>query len=532
MPAKKDKSSDKHHPGKKMSPRSPKKDKGIGSRLDEVLDVYERAVELGIVTEDNNDSDEGIDDEEYEYSGMDTIASIITDSITAALTHGAEHHYKKIRIENEIIGNVVENVKLNGLEFSPEIAVINNMKGSLHNNNGAYSESGNVWRQNGVADFTNALRHNNNAVSTDGDVFRQNGIISSSNPPQPPPPGPLPPAGGAANFVEENARPASASSGNNANEELEEIVIINRFINNTSVRSKKNGLIVQPPILVNNDMSDALHHNNNAGSKTGDVRRQNGVADFTSALSYNNNAQSVKGDVVRQNGIVGYVSQEEAEVLLGALKGLLDLLEELVDLPLSILNELFGDIVNIIEFLVQELPVPLLLFVQQANRLGAIETEIGSQDAGVILGALATFLNNVGATEEIRELFQPLRSFLEESSSVSSSVAEEGNSAEKKKEAKASSSQGKSNSGEGNNKGRHLRGSNLSSENSGRRLDWDDNLTTGCSENTFLDDEGDSSSGNIIGTVLDLQADVMGRVQSSVEQLLEETMGELGENLL
>ena len=201
MPAKKHKSSDKHHPGKKMSPRSPKKDKGIGSRLDEVLDVYERAVELGIVVEDDtDDSDKAIDDEEYDYSGMDTIASIITDSITAALTHGAEHHYKKIRIENEIIGNVVENIKLNGLEFSPEIEVINNMKGSLHNNNGAYSESGNVYRQNGVADFTNALRHNNNAVSTDGDVFRQNGIISSSNTPQPPPPGPLPPAGGGGKF--------------------------------------------------------------------------------------------------------------------------------------------------------------------------------------------------------------------------------------------------------------------------------------------------------------------------------------------
>ena len=48
----------------------------------ELLDTYERAVELGIIVEsddDEFDTDNGL--------GMDTIASILSDAVTAALTH-------------------------------------------------------------------------------------------------------------------------------------------------------------------------------------------------------------------------------------------------------------------------------------------------------------------------------------------------------------------------------------------------------------------------------------------------------------
>ena len=119
------------------------------------MDRYERAKELGIIVQDGLSGADTSDDDDR--TGMDAISSIIMETTTAALSHAAQHHYRTIRIENEVIGNTFENTKLNGIEFSPEITVINNMKGSLHGNNNAFSETGNVYRQNGVADFSNAL---------------------------------------------------------------------------------------------------------------------------------------------------------------------------------------------------------------------------------------------------------------------------------------------------------------------------------------------------------------------------------------
>ena len=51
-------------------------------------------------------------------------------------------------------------------------------------------------------------------------------------------------------------------------------------------------------------MQGSLHGNNNAESESGDVRRQNGVADFEGSLTDNNNAESENGNVIRQNGII------------------------------------------------------------------------------------------------------------------------------------------------------------------------------------------------------------------------------------
>lgn len=126
------------------------------------------------------------------------------------------------------------------------------------------------------------------------------------------------------------------------------IIIQNKIIGNSVTRTKQNGLIVTPKILFQNNMEDALHNNNNAKSSSGNVQRQNGVADFTNSLSQNNNASSKEGSVTRQNGIIGTASSDIAQMLTpeaiqALLKGINDL-ETIEDLGLS---AVVGEIVKV-----------------------------------------------------------------------------------------------------------------------------------------------------------------------------------------
>ena len=66
-----------------LTKTSPKRARNYNTVVSiELLDTYERAVELGIIVEsddDDFDTDNGL--------GMDTIASILSDAVTAALVH-------------------------------------------------------------------------------------------------------------------------------------------------------------------------------------------------------------------------------------------------------------------------------------------------------------------------------------------------------------------------------------------------------------------------------------------------------------
>ena len=76
--SKTDKGSDVQH----LTKTSPKIATNDNTVSIELLDTYERAVELGIIVEsddDEFDTDNGL--------GMDTIASILSDAVTAALVH-------------------------------------------------------------------------------------------------------------------------------------------------------------------------------------------------------------------------------------------------------------------------------------------------------------------------------------------------------------------------------------------------------------------------------------------------------------
>lgn len=266
----------------------------IGSRMDGLLDTYKDAVDLRII---DKDSSQQPPQTENDNNSGDQIKALITESITAALSQlGNDHAFHTIRIENEIVGNTFKDNAINGLNFSPVITVTNDMHGSLHGNNNAESESGNVFRQNGVADFTDALKNNNNAFSESGDAFRQNGIISG---------GGIEALASAAKPAKESNNDVGTSTTTVSTDTPEdgdhgELVIHTTIKDNTFVKERQNGLIVPPVISVANDMSNALYNNNNARSKSGDVKRQNGVADFTGTLQMNNNAYSQSGGIVRK----------------------------------------------------------------------------------------------------------------------------------------------------------------------------------------------------------------------------------------
>ena len=81
------------------------------------------------------------------------------------------------------------------------------------------------------------------------------------------------------------------------------IVIRNTYIGNKYESATHNGVNLGVDVDFKNDMHDAFFENNNAVAYEGNVRRQNGVADFTDALRKNNNAVSGSGDVERLNGV-------------------------------------------------------------------------------------------------------------------------------------------------------------------------------------------------------------------------------------
>uniref|UniRef100_A0A7S1YTY0 Uncharacterized protein n=1 Tax=Ditylum brightwellii TaxID=49249 RepID=A0A7S1YTY0_9STRA len=292
------------------------------SQVDELLDQYEKAANLGII-ENGNSNDED--------TSTDPISALIVESIQAAVAAlGDVDSDRTIIIENEIMGNTFTHTITDGLQFSPEIAVTNDMHGSLHDNNNAVSDTGDVRRQNGVADFTNALTENNNAYSEKGNVIRQNGIVGS---PHDETHRVIKEAEDETDTTEskstvtEGEEPGKRKKNENDFNTVDEenhtknndniddipkgaIIIRNKVINNKVMRTKQKGLIVTPRIGVTNDMSDSLHDNNNAISNSGNVARQNGVADFTGALHNNNGAFSTEGDVLRQNGVIGQDASE------------------------------------------------------------------------------------------------------------------------------------------------------------------------------------------------------------------------------
>lgn len=256
--------------------------------------VAQDTISMGKVEEDVQTETETIDNDQNEVVSdpiTDALGVLIRDTLTQLANHSLAD--KTIIIDNEIEDNSFIIEEVNGVQFSPVITVENDMHGSLHGNNNAESESGDVRRQNGVADFEGSLTDNNNAESENGNVIRQNGIIENGvdNTPQ--------------NVMDET----SALEDKETQQSVEKldyniklgsqkepknvdyapppnaIIIHNKIRGNTVRRTRSNGVIVVPNINVLNDMSNALYNNNNAKSISGNVDRQNGVADFTEALS-------------------------------------------------------------------------------------------------------------------------------------------------------------------------------------------------------------------------------------------------------
>ena len=194
--------------------------------------------------------------------------------------------------------------------------------------------------QNGVADFTGALHNNNSAESKNGTVVRQNGVINSISREE--------------DGDGQSTQDSSANHGTDHSYAENTIVIRNKVIGNSVKITRQNGIIVTPKIAVLNDMSDALYDNNNAYSKSGDVARQNGVADFTGALHGNNNAISENGDVTRQNGLIGGGGLGEllsAEGVLKLIDGLAGLKEFKDDNLLSLFGNVTESLIGVDELL-------------------------------------------------------------------------------------------------------------------------------------------------------------------------------------
>jgi len=430
--------------------------------VSKLFDAYEESVELGIIgrqskptqqPENNGGSSIGND-------VMEPIAAMLTETITAVMSQmgtgigGKEEnedgrHYRSgggmhIKIENEISGNTFTENDINGLNFSPHIIVQYDSHGSLHGNNNAHSDSGDVIRQNGQVDFSGALQDNNNAYSTFGDVLRQNGIISGSG-------------SGSGNDdassggVGDIATAAAATTDNNGqtnglatttttisdeqNKNDNTIITIhNRIVNNKFITNKQNGLIITPIIEVDYNQSDSLYNNNGATSGSGNVQRQNGGVDFSDALKGNNNAYSVLGDVIRQNGliVVGDITIELAQEILDLLIN--DLLVGLKSLlPTKLIDELFKNIINIFDSLIKKLlslgsttiidvdstASKLLLDLNNEMTMimvvDDIESDISSKEATIVLSSLLEFLDefNTVINDPMKSIFEPLILFLQ-----------------------------------------------------------------------------------------------------------------------
>ncbi|KAL7454084.1 hypothetical protein ACHAWC_005709 [Mediolabrus comicus] len=270
------------------------------------------------------------------------ITAQLNQIISESLDQLKDMDFDEIIIENEIVDNTYLLNQQNGFIFSPVIDVTNNMTNALYDNNNAESQSGNVMRQNGVADFQGSLTDNNNAYTETGDVIRQNGILvdSSSSDEEESQEEQiieveeermgstrrLNERGTSISSKDGTVTNASSSFGvsiDNSESQMtyqenahkSSIIIRNKISGNVVTRTKSNGIIVEPNISVLNDMSGGLHGNNNAKSIDGDVSRQNGVADFRDALNGNNNAYATEGDVIRQNGIMNLSADDASEVI-------------------------------------------------------------------------------------------------------------------------------------------------------------------------------------------------------------------------
>jgi len=75
------------------------------------------------------------------------LEAMISDSLSQIADHASG---KTIIVENELVNNTWEETEVDGLQFTPLIEVTNDMHGSLHSNNNAKSETGNVRRQVGA----------------------------------------------------------------------------------------------------------------------------------------------------------------------------------------------------------------------------------------------------------------------------------------------------------------------------------------------------------------------------------------------
>jgi len=271
----------------------------LSPTVESLLYAFKEAKDLGIIKVNDNDGD--------------------SSSNTAVPSD------RPIIIENTFVGNTYANTNQNGLQILPGVKFLNDMAGSFHNNNNAAVKYGNVTRQNGVADFQYSLRKNNNAVSKTGDVSRRNGVFA--------------PPDDDGYYEEEEEEEEDEDDGSDG--DLEEEDDIYSMLKNDDTSSREggrksksqqqqqeskpasssrsngeadefgnkyetathNGLSLGVDIDFKNDMREAFYENNNAVAYEGNVRRQNGVADFSNALRKNNNAVSGSGDVERLNGV-------------------------------------------------------------------------------------------------------------------------------------------------------------------------------------------------------------------------------------
>ena len=121
-----------------------------------------------------------VDDHEHEVSDVVTAymrGSLNNNSTTSWYeVFNSNSTNPPVVVRNTYIGNKYETTTHNGLNLGVDIDFKNDMREAFYENNNAVTYEGNIRRQNGVADFTNALRKNNNAVSGSGDVDRENGV--------------------------------------------------------------------------------------------------------------------------------------------------------------------------------------------------------------------------------------------------------------------------------------------------------------------------------------------------------------------
>eukprot|EP00985_Skeletonema_marinoi_P031942 scaffold37925_cov174-Skeletonema_marinoi.AAC.1 len=354
----------------------------------------------------NNDNESDQEQDGGAASGTDTDPDPITAALDQIIRQSLSELKKypsvtNIVIDNEIINNSFIDSVEDGVVFSPNIGFHNDMHGFLVGNNNAESETGNVKRQNGVADFRGALKGNNNAYSEAGDVVRQNGVMAADYDYEqdadadedaldavdvdtdhvlPPPSRRLKhgqESESEANSEDDGSSTSWAEAGaeddKNRSESrhlgkvesdrsldfdyLDNAIITRNISGNTVTKTKQKGLIGTPQISIINDMSNSFHDNNNAKSVEGKVEEQNlyGVAEIRDALQNvdnsftyseggglvfspniefnndmresdhgNNNAESHSGNVKWQNGVADFqgalknsnnVYSDEADVI-------------------------------------------------------------------------------------------------------------------------------------------------------------------------------------------------------------------------